>query len=60
MSTKPQIIKTTDIRSNLLDILNTVYYTKNDVIIIKGKRPLAKITPLDETDLKLLDHLNKK
>lgn len=51
------IMKTADVRANLLHVVNSVHYKQEEVIIMKGKRPMAKIVPLTDADLQFIDEL---
>ncbi|NCQ65981.1 MAG: hypothetical protein COZ34_03950 [Candidatus Pacebacteria bacterium CG_4_10_14_3_um_filter_34_15] len=42
----------TDLKQNTSSIINSVFYTKTPIIIERHGKPMVKIIPLDEPDIK--------
>lgn len=48
-----KVVNITNLRKNLQDIVDSVYYTKESVIIGKRGKPRVILTPFSEDDSKL-------
>ncbi len=45
-------ISATDLKKNISDVLNRVYYEKKITIVKRHNEPIAKIVPLEKTEAK--------
>lgn len=54
-------IGTTDLKKNISDVINRVYYEKVTAIVVRHDKPVAKIIPIDvrETSLSLASKLDQ-
>lgn len=48
-----KVIKLSELRQNLQDVIDSIYYTGTSVIITRRRKPRAIITPLPKDDKKV-------
>lgn len=54
-----KIISTTDLRQNLQDVVDEVFYKKEPVIVFRRKKARVILAPLPEGDKKIMNALDK-
>ncbi len=53
-----KIMRTSELRQNLQEVLDTVYYKGESVIITKSHKPRVIISPLPKDDAKVDEAIN--
>ena len=54
-----KVVKTSELRQNLQEILNEIYYTKKPVIILKNGKPKAIVNPLPDNQKEIEKAIEK-
>lgn len=53
-----KVMKTSDVRQNLQEVLDTVYYKEESVIVTKSNKARVMISPLPKDDAKVEAAIN--